>query len=122
MVHHKEVNLKRISTCALDLIMMSADELDNFDTTAVTGLSWRHVVLRISPVPRVVTSWIVPRVALKAVNGVTRHAVAPSRKTPLDDRVEDCTCKHQPSHLAQEDLFNQFVLFFAFSLFLFYYF
>ena len=27
--------------------------------------------LRISPVPRVVTSWVVPRVALKAVNGVT---------------------------------------------------
>ena len=26
--------------------MMSADELDNFDTTAVTGLSWRHVVLQ----------------------------------------------------------------------------
>ena len=27
--------------------MVSADELDNFDTTAVTGLSWRHVVLEI---------------------------------------------------------------------------
>lgn len=77
MVDHEEVHFEGISAGALDLIMMGPDELDNFHTAAIARSSWRHVVLWVCPVPGVVTSWVVPRIALKTVDCVSGHAVTP---------------------------------------------
>jgi len=78
VVHHEEVHLKVVRARSLDLIMIRAYELDHLDAASFTWSNRGHVVLGISPVPGIVAAWVVPGVAVKAVDRVARQAISAS--------------------------------------------
>ena len=47
VVDHEEVDLKTVCTSPLNLVVVSAYELDHFYTAAFTGGGWGHVALKI---------------------------------------------------------------------------
>jgi len=77
VVHHEEVHLEVVSAGSLNLVVLCSYELNHLHTAPITWHGGRHVSLRIGPVPRVVTAWVIPRVTGETVNTIARHTVTP---------------------------------------------
>jgi len=106
MIDHEEVHLEVVSAGSFNLIMLRPDELNNFDTAAITRRGGGHVILRVGPVPGVMAPWVLPGVAVKAINLVSSHAVTAGSKASWGEDTQDDPCQRgleSLHHVALED-------------------
>jgi len=88
VVDHEEVDLEVVCAGPPDVVVLGADEVDHFDTAAVTLPGPGHGTLGVCPVPGVVTTRVFPGVALEAVDSVPGQAVSASGRGGVDQAEE----------------------------------